>query len=47
MRGLGIILWGVFLTLLMTNSFVATCVIWGGVLLFGIIYGIHLRRKNR
>ena len=47
MRGLGIILWGMFLTLLMTNNITITCILWGGVFLFGISYGIYLRIKNK
>lgn len=47
MRGWGIIPWGVFCTLLLTDSMLATGIIWGSILVLGIGIRIFVWYKLR
>ena len=48
MKGLGVILWGFFLTMLLTNSLVIPCVIYGMAVVVGLVIGIRkLNKENK
>ena len=46
MRGLGVILWGFVLTMLMTDSFVVPCVVYGIAIVVGLVIGIRKTIKE-
>lgn len=48
MRGLGIILWGFVLMMLLTNSLVVPCVVYGIAVIVGLYIGVRRwREQNR
>jgi hypothetical protein len=46
MRGLGIILWGFVLMMLLTNSLVVPCVVYGIAVVVGLVIGIRKTIKE-
>jgi hypothetical protein len=46
MRGLGVILWGFVLTMLMTDSLVVPCVVYGIAIVVGFVIGIRKTIKE-
>ena len=46
MRGLGVILWGFVLTMLLTDSLVVPCVIYGIAIVVGLVIGIRKTIKE-
>lgn len=46
MKGLGVILWGFVLTMLLTNSLVVPCVIYGIAVIVGLVIGIRKFNKE-
>ena len=46
MRGLGVILWGFVLMMLLTNSLVIPCVIYGMAVVVGLVIGIRKFNKE-
>ena len=46
MKGLGVILWGFVLTMLLTNSLVVPCVIYGIAIVVGLVIGIRKSIKE-
>ena len=46
MRGLGVFLWGFVLTILMTDSLVVPCVVYGIAIVVGFVIGIRKAIKE-
>lgn len=46
MKGLGVILWGFVLMMLLTNSLVIPCVIYGMAVVVGLVIGIRKFNKE-
>lgn len=46
MKGLGVILWGFVLMMLLTNSLVIPCVIYGMAVVVGLVIGIRKFNKG-
>ena len=46
MKGLGIILWGFVLMMLLTNSLVVPCVVYGIAVVVGLVIGIRKAIKE-
>lgn len=46
MKGLGVILWGFVLMMLLTNSLVVPCVVYGIAVVVGLVIGVNRWRKQ-
>ena len=46
MKGFGVILWGFVLMMLMTNSLVVPCVVYGIAIVVGLVIGIRRTIKE-
>ena len=47
MRGLGVILWGFVLMMLMTDSLVFPCVVYGIAIVVGLVIGIRRAKSGK